>query len=60
MKNRLKNNFLIFFSSLLKELRSNLTHKKKLKDDEIEKKIQFHKLFQNKISIKRMKTKYNR
>jgi hypothetical protein len=60
MKNRLKNNFLIFFSSLLKELRSNLTHKKKLKDDEIEKKIQFHKLFQNKISIKRMKTKYDR
>jgi len=60
MKNKLKNNFLIFFSSLLKELRSNLTHKKKLKDDEIEKKIQFHKLFQNKISIKRMKTKYDR
>jgi hypothetical protein len=38
MKNKLKNNFLIFFSSLLKELGSNLTHKKKLKDDEIEKK----------------------
>ena len=39
MKNDIKNNFLIFFSSLLKEREPNLIDKKKLKNDEIKKKI---------------------